>query len=228
MQQLQQTVERLAEKVSRGIDKSDLCQSLSQHIKTIDADIAAIDRKLESFHRRKSTILQSSSGHELIERGVSLIDKAPWLVSTVSEWEGTRLMDFIEAVEWLSTELPGYGDVNGYEAIAPPSSCLIAGAAARAGGIVSSITSGAVHAVSSFPHIGGFTGARSYCDRKELELSQIMLSGNAPSSKEEWSVVHSTLVRSSQHWSLYQDKISDLIDKENWPRDEIYDERRSA
>ena len=226
MQQLQQTVERLAEKVSRGIDKSELCNSLSQHIKTIEADIAAIDSKLESFHRRKSTILQSSSGHELIEQGVSLVEKAHWLVSTVSEWEDTRLMDFIEAVECLSTELLGYDDVSGYASNAPPSSSLVSGAAACAGGFVSSITGGAVHAVSSLPFIGGFTGARSYCNRKELELSQIMLSGSAPSSKEEWSVVHSALVRSSQHWSLYQDKISDLIDNENWPRDEIYDDAK--
>ena len=226
MQQLQQTVERLAEKVSLGIDKSDLCSSLSQHIKTIEADIAAIDSKLESFHRRKSTILQSSNGHDLIEQGVGLIEKAPWLVSTVSEWEDTRLMDFIEIVECLSTELPGYDDVSGYASNAPPSSSLIAGAAARAGGFVSSITGGAVHAVSSLPLIGSFTGARSYYDHKERELSEITFSGSAPSSKEEWSIVHSVLVQNSQHWSLYDSKISDLIDKEDWPRDEIYDDTK--
>ena len=142
MQQLQQTVERLAEKVSRGIDKSDLCRSLSQHIKAIEKDIVAIDNKLASFHRRKCTLLQSSSGHELIEQGVGLIEKAPWMAATISEWEDTRLMDFIEAVECLSTELPEHDDVSGYAIDAPPSSSLIAGAAARAGGIVSSITGG--------------------------------------------------------------------------------------
>mmetsp|Transcript_19947 Transcript_19947/g.57299 ORF Transcript_19947/g.57299 Transcript_19947/m.57299 type:complete len:1755 (+) Transcript_19947:297-5561(+) len=226
MQQLQQTVERLAEKVSRGIDKSELCQSLSQNIKTIETGIAAIDAKLESFHRRKSTVLQSSNGHELVEQGIDLVEKAPWLVSAISELEDTQLMDFIESVESLASDRTGYHDVSGYDTNAAPSSALISGTAARAGGIVPSFTGVAVHAVSSLPLIGSFSGARTYYKRRELEVDDLELSGDVPSSKSDWIIVHSALVRNSQHWSLYEKTISALIDKEGWPRDEVYDDTK--
>lgn len=223
MQQLQQTVERLAEKVSRGIDKSELCESLSRNIKTIEADIAAIDAKLGSFHRRKTAILQSSHGHELVEQGLGLVEKAPWLVSAISEWEDTRLMDFLETVESLASDLTGYQNVGGYATSAAPSSALTSGAAARAGGVVSSFTGGAVHAVSALPLVGFYSGARSYFERKELELGDLTLSGDVPSSKSDWATVHAALRRNSQHWSLYDKTLSTLIDKEDWPRDAVYD-----
>ena len=223
MQQLQQTVERLAEKVSRGIDKSELCQSLSRNIKTIETDIAAIDAKLESFHRRKTTVLQSSNGHELVEQGLGLVEKAPWMVSSISDWEDTRLMDFMETVESLASDLTGYQNVGGYATSAAPSSALTSGAAARAGGVVSSFTGGTVHAVSSLPLVGFYSGARSYFERKELELGDLTLSGDVPSTKSDWAIVHAALRRNSQHWSLYDKILSTLIDKEDWPRDAVYD-----
>jgi len=132
-------------------------------------------------------------------------------------------MDFIECVESLASDITGYQNVSGYDTSSAPSSPLIAGAASRAGGILSSFTGGTVHAVSSLPLVGFYSGARSYHERKELELGDLTLSGDVPSSKSDWAIVHAALRRNSQHWSLYDKILSTLIDKEDWPLDAVYD-----
>eukprot|EP00562_Extubocellulus_spinifer_P002067 CAMPEP_0178481756 /NCGR_PEP_ID=MMETSP0696-20121128/6379_1 /TAXON_ID=265572 /ORGANISM="Extubocellulus spinifer, Strain CCMP396" /LENGTH=1859 /DNA_ID=CAMNT_0020109245 /DNA_START=170 /DNA_END=5749 /DNA_ORIENTATION=+ len=221
MQQLQQTVERLADRVSRGIDKTELCISLANNIKTLEADIAATDVKLESFHKRKCALLQTPNGQELAEMAYSVLDEAPWLASTTSQWEDTKFMDFVEAVEAVADEIHAYHDVTGYDS--PPSSTVLAAVAEAAGGIVPSITGKTVQAVSSLPLIGSFSGALSYQGQKEAELSQIELFGTAPTHKSEWTVVKQALERNKRHWLLFERTIAPLIEKENWPRDAVYD-----
>ena len=221
MQQLQQTVERLADRVSRGVDKTELCISLANNIKTLEADIAATDAKLESFHKRKCALLQTPNGQELAELAYSVLDEAPWLASTSSQWEDTEFMDFVEAVEAVADEIHGYHDVTGYDS--PPSGTVLAGVAAAAGGILPSITGKTVQAVSSLPLVGSFSGALSYQGQKEAELSQIELFGSAPTHKSEWAVVKHVLERNKKHWLLFERTVAPLIEKEDWPRDAVYD-----
>ncbi|KAL7539561.1 hypothetical protein ACHAXR_009389 [Thalassiosira sp. AJA248-18] len=221
MKQLQQTVEALADRVSRGVDRTELCESLSTQIQVVERDIAGIDAKLESFRELKSQLMQRPAGLELAELAYDVLDEAPWLAATLSSWQDTKLMEFVQSVEALSSEVKGYHDVTGYES--PPSASLLAGVATQAGGFLPNLKDTTIQAVSSIPLVGSFTGARNYQERKEHEAGDIKYLGRPPTKKSEWGVVHQVLSHNQKNWELYDATIRNFIENENWPRGEVYD-----
>ncbi|KAL7549498.1 hypothetical protein ACHAWF_012762 [Thalassiosira exigua] len=224
MKQLQQTVERLADRVSRGVDMTELCKSLAHQIKDTESDISMIDSTLESF-RGSNKLMQSPEGLELADLACTVLADAPWLASSLSSWEDTKLNDFVKKVETLTTETGSYDDVTGYSS--PPSASLLAGVASQAGFILPTIINTTAQAFSYVPLVGTLSGARTYQDCLSNEVSDIQLCGWSPSNKSDWIVVHNALERDRKHWLFYVDTLQALIEKEEWPRDFVYDSSKT-
>ena len=227
MQQLQRTVERLAERVAAGTDRAGLCSSLEEELGRVGEEVERIDRWLRGRQSARASLLRAAAGRELAEEACELALEVPWLAATVGRWPSEELAAFAGWIEQLAAEAPAaYPEVSGYSC--PPRPGLVSAAAARAGRWIPGVRGAAVGALARVPLLGSATGALEYEAKTERDLDSIRLYGEVPASRTDWQIVHDAMNYNATLCSFYEDSVSNLVEKEGWPVEKVTDQSRDG
>lgn len=199
MRQLQQTVERLANRVSMvsGELEDQKCAFLRGKLLQLEVDIETIDEKICQKSVRVRELLLKPEGQKFGSLSLELIESVPWLMRTICQWAFPEIQSLRDTVRDLVLE---DGDpavrVSGFEY--PPSDALIAKVAARAGEPLHRISASAKSAAASLPLFGAMTGMKEKEDQLEREVTGLKLRDTFPSSRPEWSLVVRALRRAKK------------------------------
>lgn len=220
MRQLQQTVERLANKVAwvntdRELNKA---KALQENIQELEEELCAIDKRLELHAQRRREMVQSQKGQEFFEHGLELIDTAPWLMKTISTWDLNRLESFCKDIKALIViQDDPMALVDGFES--PPSDALISLVAAKAGLALSYLKNATKEALAKVPILGNRLA--EHCSHVQTQLESIRVDGNHPRSenKRDWYLVLERLQRDKAIHAFCHDTLDPLFGREGWPKD---------
>lgn len=207
MRQLQQTVERLANRVSvASVDieaqKTDL---LRKSIQELEAKLKVMDNSISSQSDCIRSLLQQPGGAKLSEVASKLIKDAPWLVLSMETLEADDLKTIVHRLEELCMEDQAILNVENFER--PPKPELLSMVVAKSGSSLSSIVADASRQwMSSIPVVGTISGMDA--KRKEIqeEMHQITLNGAVPESKDDWKIVGNA-VRHAQMVSRFEEEV---------------------
>lgn len=219
MRQLQQTVERLANRISMvsGELEAQKCEFLRTKISEMETEIDSIDEKISEKSVSVRELLLKPDGHRFSSLSLELIEAVPWLMRTVSQWTLQEIKALRDTVRDLVLEDGDVGrHVTGFER--PPSDALIAKAAARAGESIHVLTASAKSAAASLPVFGTLTGLKEKEQRTETELQGLKVRGVSPSTKADWATVVRAL-RYAQSFCKFETTIWKENEYKNaWPQ----------
>eukprot|EP00978_Attheya_sp_CCMP212_P014159 scaffold35967_cov52-Attheya_sp.AAC.1 len=236
-QQLQQTVERLADTIASAsqhtnqtnIDGEAIpskCTLLEERIEALEQSIRDIDATLETQGQRACDTMQHPEIAQLACDTLVLEQTAPWLVSTMTEWTVPQVTSLAQQVgslsemdERLVNAVSGYGHRDAVEC--SPSDELISWVAAKAGQTSARISHVLNRLVSSVPIVGSNFGATEAAQKLEESVHSIRVYGDIPRSSADWQLVHRVLVRNKAIHDLYTSTLSLLVSRSGWPMDEI-------
>lgn len=225
MRQLQQTVERLAVRVSvasTDIESEKRCL-LQRSIDDLDAKLQEIDEKIMTESERVRQVLQQPNGLRMIETANDLIKSAPWLLRTLPKMSLKDIKFLACELEMLELNLDDpVLSVTGFDS--PPSSSLISLASAKSGSSLSSISQATKSALASLP----IFGPAMDCHMKELQekIDKMHLNGSSiPESTNDWKTVtkalkHALAVNTFELkvWRVY-------VEEEKWPQISFQDQK---
>jgi hypothetical protein len=199
MRQLQQTVERLANRVSCVGTSSGLqaekCCFLRGQIKHLEQEISEVDGKLLEHSTRVRSLLQQKDGKQLVTLSLDLIEAAPWLMRLTPAWtvlDLARVRDALGA--FVLDEHDPVLDVTGFDINAVDDG-LVSKVASCAGQVASLLSNAAKSALAAVPVLGSFSGLSDEAVRVQEKLECLRIRGNPPVSKEDWKVVFRALSR---------------------------------
>ena len=224
MRQLQQTVERLANKVSwiHTEREQRRSEALLQEIDALKQELDEIDAQLSMNAKRKHALIHTTAGQALFETSLELIESVPWLMKTVAHWDLKQLTKFYNQLKDLVLDPPHdpIHLVDGFPDI--PSEDLISLAASRAG-LPSSYVKNMVHgAIASIPWFGTKV-SRHRCETQK-ELEHIRVHGSLPpSSSNDWKLVVRALHKERTAYTFCSQVLDPIINREDWPRESFYD-----
>lgn len=246
MRQLQQTVERLANRVSCVCtdvenEKSLLLQVSSlwvdpfsyivddplntrpytsfdsqRSIDELEKELEAIDEKLGQHNEKIQQLVQHTTGRRLIELSLQLIGEVPWLVKSISKWSTKDIVLLSERVESLVLE-----EKDPLEGVVgfdkPPSKGLVSMVASKAGSSLSILSNMARETIAAVPGIGSVSGMeQKYFDLRE-SLGKLMINGSPPETKVEWQTVLRAL-KHAQALHAFKDEVWSMCEqKDEWP-----------
>ena len=227
MRQLQQTVERLADRVScvdTGI-QHEQCRLIQRTIRELEGELEDIDRLLFENAERKRKLVQSRQGQELVDVSFQLFDAAPWLAETIASWTVAETNTLLNRVKPLcvSPNVPAE-QVSGYDS--PPSDGLISLVASNTGETFSLLKDAASKTIASIPILGSVSGADVHREQLKEQLSNIRINDQVPESKEEWAIVLEALELDKQTHQLHNEELAKIMKRESWPSDALYDGTR--
>ena len=218
MRQLQQTVERLANRISMvsGDLEAQKCVFLREKICEMETEIDAIDKRVSEKSVSVRELLLKPDGQRLSGLSLELIDSVPWLMRTVSQWPLPEIRSLRDTVYDLVLE---DGDavrrVSGFEY--PPSDDLVAKAAARAGESIHALAASVKSVAASLPVLGTLTGLKDKEQRIEAELLPVKVRDASPSSSGDWAIVARAL-RYAQRFFKFESTIWKIHEYKNaWP-----------
>jgi hypothetical protein len=223
MRQLQQTVERLADRIScvSSSAQEEQCRLVQRAIRELENELDDIDGQLLQNAERKRKIVQEPRGQQLVELSFQLFEAAPWLIETIASWTTADTNELLERTRALYIEEDDPLEiVSGYES--PPSNGLISVVASNAGERVSIIKDAVSRAVASVPLVGSMSGIDVYREKLTQQLAAIQIDGNVPESQTEWLLVLRALQLDKAVHCLHAESIKNLIGREFWPTIEIY------
>jgi hypothetical protein len=227
MRQLQQTVERLADRVS-CIDtdiQTEQCRLIQRTIRELEGELEDIDRQLFENAERKRKLVQSPKGQELVDLSFSLFDAAPWLAETIASWTIAETNALLDRVKPLVVPPNSPSEqVSGYES--PPSDGLISLVASNAGETFSLLKDAASKTIASIPILGSISGADVHRQQLKKQISNIRINGQVPESKEEWAHVLLALELDKQTHKLHDEELAKVAKRESWPLQVLYDSTR--
>ena len=204
MRQLQQTVERLANRVSMVCSdlETQKCDFLRDKIRQLESDIDAIDEQISQKSSTVRELLLKPEGQQFSNLSLELIESVPWLMRTVCQWTLHEIKSLRDAVRDLVLEDDDpVGRVSGFEH--PPSDALIAKVAARAGEPLHRISTSAKSVAASIPLVGTFTGMKEREHHLENEVTRLKLRDTFPGTSAEWSIVARAL-RHARSFFLFE------------------------
>jgi hypothetical protein len=229
MRQLQKTVERLANRVSGvsadvEIEKSQL---LLRNINSLENERADIDTKLDAQSDRKRKVFQNPDGQKFLSDLLTILERAPWLVVSLAEWDEDDLTTFRDQLASIISEQDKDGNMEHMEHIflgcpSPPSDELISVVAARSGVALSSIKQASKKMFASLPLLGSTFGGAKVTALVEEQLGAVTIKGRAPENAEEWKKVLHVLKFEQVIARFHQEKLGGLIQREGWPEAEVY------
>jgi AAA domain len=199
MRQLQQTVERLANRVSCVGTSSGLqaekCSFLRGQIKQLEQEIADVAGKLLEHSTRVRSLLQQKDGKQFVALSLELIEVAPWLMALVPTWTVLELARVRDSLgDLVLDENDPVFDVTGFDSNSADDG-LISKVASCAGRVSSLLSNVAKSALASVPVLGSLSGLSEETIRVQERLDSIRIRGNPPVSKEDWKVVLRALIR---------------------------------
>jgi hypothetical protein len=194
MRQLQQTVERLANRVSVASAEieTNKCELLQRSIDDLETQLLDIDKKISDQNARVRRLLEQPDGEKLIEISSSLIESAPWLTRALPSLE---VDDVIRLHKRLQTVKVDKNDpilaVTGFEL--PPRDELVSVALARSGSSFSQLADATRNVVASMPLFGSMTGMDLRAVKVREDIDKIKIKNSIPESEEDWKTVASSL-----------------------------------
>jgi hypothetical protein len=218
MRQLQQTVERLANRVSvASVDiETQKTNLLRKSIQDLEEKLEVMDRSISSQSDRIRYLLQQPDGTKLSELATDLIEKAPWLMLSIE----TLASDDLQKIHFRLKELcvEDNAILNAENFDRPPKPELLSMVFAKSGASLSSSLADASRKwMSSLPIVGSFTGMDAKRKEIQAEMDQITLNGTLPESKEDWTTVAKAL-RHAQLVSMFGEEVWDpKVETHKWP-----------
>ena len=217
MRQLQQTVERLANRVAvASVDiETQKTKLLQQSIDDLEQQMEEIDKAFCTQSERIRLLLQKPEGVKLTEIASALIEKAPWILQDTVTLKD--LQELLDRLKRLEIHEPNIRNVENYHH--PPSAELHSMVMAKAkASITSSIADASRSWVSAVPILGSMTGMDA--QRKELqkEMDRITLNGNPPTTNADWFVVAKAMQRSQFVASFEADVWNLKVASQQWPK----------
>jgi len=227
MRQLQKTVERMADRLSRvSMDiEHEKCSLLQRSIDQLHKELQDIDKKLEEHSGRKRRILLSTEGQQLSELSLSLIETVPWAMKTIALWTLDETRIFHHRMNGLLVdENDPMNLVTNFAH--PPSDALISYVSAQAGITIHSLRRGAVSTIAALPILGTFSGMNQNEAQLFEEVSALKVYDHPPRMKEDWQLALRALKQDRDMWLFNRDILQPLIKREEWPSDDIYSTQR--
>jgi AAA domain len=226
MRQLQQTVERLANKVAwvnseREFNKS---QALEQTIQELENELQVIDEKLGANAKEKRELVQSQHGQDLFESALELIEQAPWLMQSCANWDAAQISTLYRKVQGL-VFLPDDPMllVDGF--VSPPSDDLISLAACKAGYAFSFLKTATKEMLARVPLFGDHMARHNVEIQEQLDRIRVNNVQPGPDDKKGWYLVFERLKRDKAIYTFCQDRLEPLFSRESWPRDTLLETR---
>ncbi|VEU37358.1 unnamed protein product [Pseudo-nitzschia multistriata] len=225
MRQLQQTVERLAVRVSvASADiETEKCSMLQHTIDDLEIKLEEIDKEVMAESERVRNLLQQPDGMTLIEKASYLITSAPWLMRSLAEMNLNSIKSLAGEMTKLRLDLDDpVLSVTGFDS--PPSKSLISLASARSGSSLSSLSQVTKATLSSLPIIG--PAMDSHIKQVYKELDKLNLNGTKPESKDDWKTIAKAL-KHSLAVCTFEDTIwRSLVKEKKWPQACFQDQKR--
>ena len=219
MRQLQQTVERLANRISMvsGALEEQKCAFLRERISEMEAEVDNIDKRVSEKSKTVRELLLKPDGQRLSNLSLELIESVPWLMRTISQWTLSETRNLRDTVHALVLE---DGDairgVTGFDY--PPSNDLVAKAAARAGEAIPALTASVKSVAASLPVLGSLTGMKEKEQRIETELQALKVRDANPVTNGDWAIVARAL-RYAQSFFKFESTIWKVHQYKNaWPQ----------
>jgi hypothetical protein len=216
MRQLQQTVERLAIRVSAASAdvESEKCGLLQRSIDDLEAQLEDIDHKLTSQSERVRNLLHQPDGIKLMEKSSDLILSAPWLMQALPGWSMEDLEIFSQNLHSLKLDKKSaILTVSGFGA--PPLKALISLALANAGSKLSTLANVTRTAVAALPLVGSMMSAQMQHLHHELE--NIRINNKKPASEDEWITVADALRHSVAVHNFQDNSWLSMVKEKEWP-----------
>lgn len=248
MRQLQQTVERLANRVScvsteLETEKCSMllvgCHYNSAHeiplvpqvltgyffftfkrnIATLEQERAGIDEKLANASDRVRKLIQRPSGEKLISGLIEMNENVPWLMKTVAPWSLEKLTECRKQVSSLIAQQDEAMGKVFLGCSRPPPPKLLSVVAAKAGLKLASAKQATKKALSSVPLLGSvFATSEEESKVLQEQLDAITIEGRPPANEAEWKQVLEVIRFEAALESFHQ-----LVQKEGWPEEALYD-----
>jgi len=224
MRQLQQTVERLAVRVSVASTdiEAEKCSLLQRSIDQLDTKLHEIDQKMSDQSERIRQLLRRPEGVVLVEKASNLITAAPWLMQSLSKMSLKNLK--ILANDLKALQLDSEDSILSVtEFKIPPSNNLISLASAKSGSSLSSLYQFSRTTLASVPIFGLSIGA---CNKKLIEeLDEIQLNGSKPESLDDWNIITKALKYSLIVHTFEESIWMPLMKERKWPRVSFKDQK---
>jgi hypothetical protein len=216
MQQLQQTVERLGNKVA-SVNSDVESQKYVQLRNTADeheTELREIDAKICGCTEQIRRVVRCPDGQRMLELAKELIEDAPWLMKTIAQWTPQQVTALRDQVGVL--RLDGRDPVRFVGNFPyPPEDALISLCASLAGSRASAVSNSIKRAVGAVPVLG--SQLKQQTDAAEVALGNLTLFGYFPLATADWATVLQALVRARDLAVFQQDVWNVYHLQENWP-----------
>lgn len=217
MRQLQQTVERLAIRVSAASTdvESEKCRLLQRSIEDLEQQLQDIDQNLTKQSERLRHLLHQPDGVKLMELSCFLTRTAPWLMNTLADWNVEEMESFHGALLALKLDKSSaILSVSGFES--PPQKALISLALAKAGSTMSSLANATRTAVAALPIVGAMMDAQM--QRLTQDLDNIRIHNKKPENEVDWKVVADALKYCQSVHTFQDSKWLPMVRRQGWPK----------
>ncbi|KAG7373119.1 DNA helicase [Nitzschia inconspicua] len=223
MRQLQQTVERLAIRVSTASTdvESEKCRLLQRSIDDLKKQMLEIDQNLTVQSERLRHLLHQPNGVKLMEQSSFLIRTAPWLMISLPEWNVEELEAFHDELAALKLDKnSAILRVSGFES--PPPKALVSLALAKSGSTISFLANATRTAVASLPIVGAMMDAQM--QRLNDYLAKIKINDKNPETDDEWKVVANALQHALSVHSFQANSWLPNVRERGWPEKSFGDQ----
>ena len=219
MRQLQQTVERLADRICSvsSVVETEKCRYLQRNIADLEQELVSIDEQLIQRIAKIRQIVGQPRGKRLIDLSLQLSETAPWMTKQLPKWTVKEVALLRNRVASL---VVGAGDtlhqVSGYEK--PVADALISKVASEAGSALSVVKNAAEAAVASIPVVGPMSGLQNHLSTVQDMLSNLRINSAAPASKADWGIVLRAL-KHAKAVSRFEEEVWKPFERKGeWPR----------
>ena len=221
MRQLQQTVERLANRVACISTETEAqkCDILSKNIAALEQERCEIDRKLVAASDSKRRLIEQPDGQKLVTGCLDLIEKKPWLMT--ASWPVEKLTILRDELKYLvsqqNSELSRVA--LGFEGALP--SGIVSEISVKAELPLASVKLATKNMLSFMPLLGSaFSGRNPSLDQL---INTITIDGKSPASAEEWRSVLHVLKFEESIAKFHRSRGESLMRHDGCPDDDIYD-----
>ena len=222
MRQLQQTVERLANRVASANSDTETQKYLylQQTIEEHEKELATIDSRISQQSESIRQLVKQPEGQEMIELAKKLIDTVPWLMKTITKWSPREVSSLKKRVaRFVLEDNDPVMEVSGISST--PSDALVSLVASEAGQKISVVANAAKRAVANLPIVGSLSGMDQQQLDLEESLAKLTIHGTKPTTPEDWTVVLTAVKHAQDLNAFIRQEWKEFARKDGWPGTEF-------
>lgn len=196
MRQLQQTVERLANRVAAcdAVIEGQRYNYLEKTIEEHKAELALLDAKISQYSLHIRDVVNHPDGQQLIDVSTKLTREAPWLMDSIVSWGAKEVVSLRDRI--FNVLIAADDPIHNVTGLPEnPSVSLLSLCARRAGSKLSHIRDSTREAVSSLPLVGHFIAETT--EDLETTIEHVRLNGRRPETQTDWALVLRAFVRAN-------------------------------